>query len=147
MQHCAGSDTQNYINDVRNHKIKLFSLRDSNNNPHCTIEYIVLDKEVVQIKGKQNKSVVAKYIPYVKDFLENYVEKLLDTYILSKELLNIGILRQEGKWYELNNLPNNFIIKDDFVLEGKTVERLPEGLRVLGNILLFNVEWKNYQII
>lgn len=41
MQHCAGSDTQNYINDVRNHKIKLFSLRDSNNNPHCTIEYIV----------------------------------------------------------------------------------------------------------
>ena len=44
---------------------KIYSLRDSNNNPHCTIE------DWVQIKGKWNWKIDPKYIDYVVRFLEH----------------------------------------------------------------------------
>lgn len=49
----------------------IFSLRDEHNQPHCTIELYLPDKEICQIKGKGNQGVVEKYHKYVKEFLEN----------------------------------------------------------------------------
>jgi hypothetical protein len=56
MSHCVASY---YGRDT-----VIYSLRDSNNNPHCTIE------DGNQIKGKGNGSVDPKYIDYVVKFLE-----------------------------------------------------------------------------
>lgn len=66
MQHCVGSDKQNYINGVKNKTLQIWSLRDEFNKPHCTIEYLPKEKIIKQIKGKNNEGVVKKYIPYAK---------------------------------------------------------------------------------
>ena len=57
MSHCVGSY---YGRD----KI-IYSLRDSKNNPHCTIEH------GQQIKGKGNWNIDPKYIDYIVQFLEH----------------------------------------------------------------------------
>lgn len=59
MGHCVSS----YFNK----ESKIYSLRDEENLPHCTIE--VNKNTVTQIKGKENKSVVEKYHPHVIDFV------------------------------------------------------------------------------
>ena len=57
MRHCVSSYYGN--SDV------IYSLRDSNNNPHCTIS-----DYSNQIKGKGNGEIHPKYIDYVVQFLE-----------------------------------------------------------------------------
>lgn len=47
----------------------LYSLRDSENNPHCTIE--ISNGKVYQIKGKGNSSVSPKYHEYIVEFLNH----------------------------------------------------------------------------
>ena len=57
MRHCAGSYADRKDTEV-------YSLRDSHNMPHATIE------KDVQIKGKDNGDISPKYIEYVVKFLE-----------------------------------------------------------------------------
>jgi len=57
MSHCVAS----YF--WRN--VKIYSLRDEKNNPHCTLE------EDNQIKGKWNWSIEPKYVDYIVKFLEH----------------------------------------------------------------------------
>ena len=71
MSHCVSSY---YGRDV-----EIYSLRDSWNNPHCTIEK---DK---QIKGKGNGVISDKYIDYVVRFLEFTGMKVRDN-----EMKNLG---------------------------------------------------------
>jgi hypothetical protein len=56
--------------------VSIYSLRDKDNQPHCTIEYRPEEKEVNQIKGKNNQHVPEKYHEYVWEFLE-YADKYL----------------------------------------------------------------------
>ncbi len=84
MGHCVGG----YCEAVRQGASRIFSLRDSKNNSHVTIEAqprvttqprtwegfksIFNDAlDIVQIKGKQNAKPVDKYIPYVQDFVKS----------------------------------------------------------------------------
>ena len=56
---------------LRNYNYKdsdIYSLRDSSNEPHVTIE--VRNNGVAQIKGKANGPVTDKYIPYIQTFLD-----------------------------------------------------------------------------
>ncbi|MDC7221564.1 MAG: PcfJ domain-containing protein [Spirochaetales bacterium] len=71
MRHCVASY---YGRDV-----EIFSLRDRNNNPHCTIE------KDQQIKGKGNGDISPKYIDYVVRFLEWSGMKVRDS-----EMKNLG---------------------------------------------------------
>jgi hypothetical protein len=50
MGHCV--DT--YINDVYSGDTKIFSLRDPSGRPHVTMEWLVHDRHVGQMRGKQN---------------------------------------------------------------------------------------------
>lgn len=65
----------------------IYSLRDSKNNPHCTIEVETSGGRVYvqQIKGKGNKGVDPKYINDVLDFV-NYLNVEINEY----ELKNLG---------------------------------------------------------
>jgi hypothetical protein len=56
-----------------------YSLRDKQNNPHCTVE------ENEQIKGKGNGSINPKYIKYVVEFLE-----FLGMEVSDNEMSNLG---------------------------------------------------------
>jgi hypothetical protein len=64
---------------------KVYSLRDPNNNPHCTIEIVKEQGIVQQIKGKGNGPIHPKYISYVLQFLK---KKKMD--IRDNEMENLG---------------------------------------------------------
>ena len=71
MQNCIGK----YC--IPSDTTKIFSLRNSFNNPHISLS---LRKNndiwyVSEIKGKQNKSPMPKYIPYIFPFLEKLFQK------------------------------------------------------------------------
>jgi hypothetical protein len=87
MGHCVGS----YASRVQSQNCQIYSLRDSKNEPHVTIE--ARGDRVIQIKGKQNKEVVEKYWDYVADFL---TKSHLDASGTS-DLKNIGMYYQDGK--------------------------------------------------
>jgi len=63
---------------------KVYSLRDSNNNPHCTIE-VTGESQVQQIKGKGNGSIHPNYIKYVLKILKYFKMPVRDS-----ELSNLG---------------------------------------------------------
>ena len=57
-------------------QIKIYSLRDTKNEPHATIEIQQQPvKSIHQIKGKANKEIVAKYHKYVSDFIDKAIKK------------------------------------------------------------------------
>jgi hypothetical protein len=64
MQHCVGS----YASAVANGRTTIYSLRDDKNDPHVTVE-IKADGNVSQVKGKQNRPPVERYVPFVKVLL------------------------------------------------------------------------------
>lgn len=69
MGHCVGRF--NYHQMVLRAKAEIVSLRDGQNEPHVTIEIGEGGQRIQQIKGRANKAVVAKYLPYVEDFLKS----------------------------------------------------------------------------
>lgn len=72
MSHCVST----YFNINED----IFSLRDKNNMPHCT-----MSKSSQQIKGKGNGKIHPKYIDYVIEFLE-----FLDIKVKDNDMRNLG---------------------------------------------------------
>jgi len=64
--------------------VKVYSLRDSKNNPHCTLE-VVGENNVQQIKGKGNGSIHPNYIKYIIRILQKF-----DIPVRGSELKNLG---------------------------------------------------------
>lgn len=62
MRHCVGS--------YKGNASEIYSLRDSSNAPHCTMEIQRNGEHVNQIKGKGNGPIHPKYIKYVMQMLE-----------------------------------------------------------------------------
>ena len=82
MRHCVASY---YGRDVT-----IYSLRDNQNQPHCTIE------QDVQIKGKGNGDIHPRYIDYVVKFLEWTGMEVRDS-----EMEHLGYERVVfGEWVE-----------------------------------------------
>ena len=71
----------------------IFSLRDSNKNPYCTFE--IQNQFLLQLKGKQNRPVLSKYVPYVLEFLKS--KKLKATADLERSLKSLGFDTFDGK--------------------------------------------------
>jgi hypothetical protein len=76
MSHCVGS----YFGNGK----EVYSLRDKNNMPHCTIE------KDQQIKGKGNGEIHPNYIDYVVKFLESIGMEVRDS-----GMLNLGYINAE----------------------------------------------------
>lgn len=116
MGHCVGKGA--YDKGVKDGSIKIYSIRDERGEPHCTLE--VRGNDIMQIKGKQNKAPIRKYIPVVKTFIEK-------TGLNPKhDLKNIGMIQQDGKLYDIYNLPKNFVIEGDLDLSDMELEKLPD---------------------
>lgn len=96
MSHCVGS----YYGKK---EVKVYSLRDSKNNPHCTIE-VTKEKNVInQIKGKGNGKIHPNYIKYVLKTLK----KVFKMDVRESEMNNLGYsLPPEGyiKFLEENGI-------------------------------------------
>lgn len=91
MGHCVGSYSSR--DDVQ-----IYSLRDQNNEPHCTIEFNPYTKSIDQIKGKANLEVVPKYHKYVAEFLNQFHFESAYSY----DLKNIASI-YFGNYIFLNN--------------------------------------------
>ena len=120
MGHCVGG----YGAAVQAGTTKIFSLRNAKNLPHATIEATSEEPTVIasaddaqgdlfgdgnsmpplkveQVKGRSNKPPVAKYVPYVKEFLEwgNFeVGNGLG------DIQNMGLYRKQGKYYTIDEV-------------------------------------------
>lgn len=97
MGHCVGG----YWKNVASGEVSIWSLRDPNNQPHCTVELHPGAQFVRQIKGKQNASVVKKYHGYVKDLLN---DKLAGWEVDSSELGNAGMFYLEKKVRDVDDV-------------------------------------------
>lgn len=85
MRHCVAS-----YHDKEN--VKIYSLRDSKNQPHCTIEVTQGDDlRINQIKGKGNGEIHPEYIKFVLDFLRIAKMEIRDT-----EMENLGYFNPEN---------------------------------------------------
>ena len=132
MNHCVGS----YYNEVKNNKTSIYSLRDKSNKPHCTIE--IRKGKIEQIKGNSNKSIKQQYRKYIIDFLEKRYVKFNSAN--SSDLVDIGLLENGGKIYELRNLPENLKIDGDLRLFHTEIDSLPNGLEVTGVLHIIGTE-------
>lgn len=97
MGHCVAS----YFGK----EVFIYSLRDSKNQPHCTIEVTRDEDSINQIKGKGNGSIHPKYIEYVLETL-----KFFNIEVRSSEMGNLGYSDLEssiGKGF-LKFLKKNF---------------------------------------
>lgn len=79
MQNCLKDG--NYDESILEGRTEIYSLRDSKNEPHASME--VTDDQMIQCLGKQNKSPDPKYNKYLTPFFDK--EQLYEGY----DLLNI----------------------------------------------------------
>lgn len=104
MGHCVGT----YHNKVENGTVRIFSIRDKNNDSHITIEYSNISNKIVQIQGKQNKFPIEKHRKYLAEFLSD------SKFIVEPKVIQPLNITQIGwNFYSFNNLEekNNFIKK------------------------------------
>lgn len=124
MQHCVAS----YFGK---NKVEIYSLRDSLNEPHCTIEVISETKVINQVKGKQNRAVIGKYHKAVIDFVNNTGCKIREY-----ELKNFGAIVIEDILYHIDDIPEESTIKTQ--LTACYFSKLPKNLKIKGNINLYD---------
>jgi len=92
MAHCV----QSYF-DTNSGNI--YSLRDSRNMPHCTLELPEDGEEFNQCKGKGNGPIHPKYIDYILKTMENFGIEMRDS-----EMSNLGYFRPEGSGAKNNQI-------------------------------------------
>jgi len=97
MSHCVSS----YFDK----NSRIYSLRDSRNMPHCTLEIPEGRESFNQCKGKGNGPIHHKYIKYVLDVMRHFKIDMRDS-----EMNNLGYFRPESvgassaqvKWFKEN---------------------------------------------
>jgi len=125
MGHCVGRGA--YDAGVESGRTKIYSIRDEHGEPHVTLE--VRGTEVHQIKGKQNTPPVRKYVPSVVKFIES------QKFDVVNDLKNLGLIYQDSKFYDIYNLPKNFVVNGDLDLSDMELTELPDlgTVTVLGS--------------
>ena len=96
MGHCVGG--AGYENK------DIYSLWDSKNRSHVTIEADDNKKTIQQIKGKQNREPNEKYIPASIDFVAN---AMMQGYKIQGDGENVGMIKHNSDYHfdDLNILP------------------------------------------
>ena len=119
MRHCV---SEYYGKDD-----EIYSLRDKNNMPHCTIS-----KNSQQIKGKGNGSIHPKYVDYVVKFLE-----CLNIDVRDSEMKNLGYYNIEKFVDELHENTVKQLYKKKY--HYKFNELLDKNKKVFATLDLFNI--------
>lgn len=124
MGHCVGKG--GYDTGVKDGSIKIYSIRDEHGEPHATLE--VRGTEVHQVKGKSNKAPIRKYVPPIKHFIEAQHFDIVSDY------QKMGLIKQDGKLYDLFNLPIDFkVVKGNLNLGSLDLTELPDLSAVVVN--------------
>ena len=127
MGHCLTSEYKN----------SHFSLRDSKGYPHVTME-LDSNKTIHQIKGKENKSPVSKYVPYIIDFIEKN-----NLNVSSEDARNIGFVKWDDKYYNPSGNLWKQIYQDEIIpKQNKVFKEIKSKIvngRINGNVDLRNL--------
>ena len=117
MGHCVGKG--GYDTNVTSGKTIIYSLRDTKNIPHATLE--VTDNILEQIKGKQNQPVVEKYRDYIATFIN------LNNFKDVNDIKSIGMIKLDNKIYTLKQLyeMKDIVVKGDVNLSSMGLTKLP----------------------
>lgn len=118
----------------------IYSLRDEDNQPHCTMELYLPDKEICQIKGKGNKGVVKKYHKYVKEFLEE--SKVDFDSVDTHEAANIGQHAAGRSIFSYDKEVDKIIELKGNVTWGKELNKqkvYPQILKIKGDFKMVNM--------
>jgi hypothetical protein len=127
LGHCIGND--GYDDALNDNDIQFYSFRDPNNKSIATFE--IENAIVVQCKGKQNAPPTPKYMGHVKDFI------IENNFGLTESAGHTGLLKKDGIFYEVNNLPDDFAWEGDLdISEAKWLKKLPSNLSVGGELYL-----------
>lgn len=130
MGHCIGDG--NYDQPLADGSSQFFSLRDAKNAPHATIEVDTKENDLLQCQGKENKPPVAKYLPYLHDFLKDRRYR-----ITSKvPAIRTGLIQVGDAYYDIHKLPENLRVPGDLDLNETSITSLPKGLEVGGSLYL-----------
>lgn len=103
MKHCVGRDGMVYADLVEKGVTQIYSLRDTNNIPHVTIE--ITDNELCQVKGNSNKPFKEKYREPVVIFLNTLSNVTID---VIDDLLDNSLYVQDGKAVLLDKIKIDF---------------------------------------
>ena len=125
MGHCVGKG--GYDQGVKDGSLQIYSIRDERGEPHVTFE--VRNGVIQQCKGKQNKAPIAKYMPAVQAFIKQ------NKFKLGGDKRNTGLIEQDGEYYSISHLPQNFVLRDDLDLSHMDLTELPDmsTVTILGN--------------
>lgn len=117
---------------------KIYSLRDKNNIPHCTIE--LRNNSITQIKGRSNGPIKPYLVSYVIQMLAH-----INCTLEIKDLLNIGYILPED--YTLKILKENYknlktFVNDnrEFVFKGNKIVLVKEHNEYSEELFMFFVE-------
>ena len=99
MGHCVGQGA--YDRSVLEHSRIIYSLRDTDNKAHVTLDVEVAGNELRQCKGKQNEPPVERYMPQVRAFIERSGFVLKESARMTGLVQDIG-----GKVHSLAALPD-----------------------------------------
>ena len=99
MGHCVGRGGYE--------KADIYSLWDSKNRSHVTIEANDSRKTISQVKGKQNREPVEKYIPISIEFVAN---AMMQGYKVLGDGENIGMVKYNNDYHfdDLSTLPEKY---------------------------------------
>jgi len=134
MQHCLGEfdNVQKaeggygsyYYGLIQNEDISLYSLRDAKNMPHATISinYKRGEAWLDQIKGKQNKAPVARYIPASVAFFNHL--KLKQNY--HTDCLAMGVVFVKGRSEQLSLIVDESMQQHLIAYEPSFIHQLPK---------------------
>jgi hypothetical protein len=145
MRHCVGDGA--YDGHLGIDGTLLLSLRDKQGKSHATIE--IRDGRLTQLRGKQNKPAVARYLDLMAGFFKDsdidapasWFKRVEDIHgdwhkltALPECLEMHGSLRLSGS--EVDSLPSKLTVGGDLDITESRITVLPAGLRVGGNLYL-----------
>lgn len=128
MGHCVGG----YGGQVEGGSCRIYSIWDEGDNPHVTLE--VRDRNgvgnVVQAKGKQDRAPVPKYVPFVRDLINEM------GFTITGDLRNLGLVKSvDGKVHAIDELEENVKIDGNLDMSQSITRTLPNYLHITGNLI------------
>lgn len=117
MDHCVGSGVYYYYNKP-DETTKVYSLRDKKGNPHVTIE--VRGNALTQCRGRRDSCPTERYTPYIQHIVKKF------NWDIQGDIPAVGLIKQEGKYYNLWQLPAGMVIRQDLDFSKLPWSKLPD---------------------
>nr|WP_250807874.1 PcfJ domain-containing protein [Neorhizobium tomejilense] len=131
MQHCVGLGS--YDGHLRDNRRALYSLRDTFNKPHATMEVDVRERVLLQLRGKQNAMPTMRYLRMLGPFV-----RTMD--FDRGELANRGfVVDSDGIVLHVSDIPDGTSFATSLRFGGLDDDdevRVPSAIFVEGNLTL-----------